>query len=128
MSWYKDGQLVKQDVSGGVILSNMTLVIQSVARGNGGEYTCTAANSEGQVQSSGLALNIDHRPVCATDNIQTQYEVGLNQLAKVRCEVDAGLNPNLTFHWVFNTTKEIIDIQQQQMRLVLEYFFYEYSN
>ena len=115
ITWYKDGEIVKQDVSQGIILSNLTLVIQHVTRDTRGNYTCVAANSEGSVNSDVLSLDIQYSPVCS-QNIQQKYEVELNVQSEVVCNVDAAPNSNLTFHWVFKTTKQMIDIQQAQMR------------
>ena len=56
------------------------------------------------------------KPVCVNDAIQQKYEVGLNVQSEVVCQVDAAPESNLTFHWVFNTSQEMIDIQQDQMR------------
>ena len=42
----------------GVILSNLTLVLQRVTRETHGEYTCRAANTEGSVSSNMLQLDI----------------------------------------------------------------------
>ena len=58
ITWYRDGDIIKQDVSQGVILSNLTLVIQHVTRDTRGQYTCVAGNSEGSVTSNVLSLDI----------------------------------------------------------------------
>ena len=52
------GEAVRQDVTGGVILSNLTLVLQRVSSTIRGDYTCVADNSEGSVTSNSLSLNI----------------------------------------------------------------------
>ena len=36
---------------------------------------------------------------------------------EILCEVESNPQSDLTFHWVFNTSKEMIDIQQDQMRV-----------
>ena len=55
------------------------------------------------------------KPVCALEAPQN-YEVGLNVQSEVVCQVEAAPDSQLTFHWVFNTSKEMIDIQHDQMR------------
>ena len=117
ITWYKDGDIVKQDVSQGVILSNLTLVIQHVTRSTRGKYTCTAANTEGSVTSNVLNLDIQYKPVCADEGSPRKLEVGLNVQSEVVCQVEAAPEANLSFHWVFNTSQEMIDIQQDQMRV-----------
>ena len=49
---------MRQDVSRGVILSNLTLVLQHVNPTTRGNYTCVAENTEGSVTSNSLALDI----------------------------------------------------------------------
>ena len=61
-----------------------------------------------------LNLFLD-KPVCALEAPQN-YEVGLNVQSEVVCQVEAAPDSQLTFHWVFNTSKEMIDIQHDQMR------------
>ena len=47
----------------------------------------------------------------------TKYQVGLNSQVEILCQVDSNPRTDLTFHWVFNTSQEMIDIQQDQMRM-----------
>ena len=49
---------MRQDVAGGVILSNLTLVLQHVSPSTRGNYTCLADNTEGSVTSNSLSLDI----------------------------------------------------------------------
>lgn len=42
----------------GILVSNMTLVLQKVARSNAGTYTCHATNSEGSAASPPLNLDV----------------------------------------------------------------------
>ena len=42
----------------GVILSNLTLVLQQVSSSVRGNYTCMADNTEGSVTSNSLSLDI----------------------------------------------------------------------
>lgn len=45
-----------QNVTGGVILSDQSLVLQNVVRSTAGEYTCIATNSEGKGSSNPVKL------------------------------------------------------------------------
>ena len=49
---------MRQDVARGVILSNLTLVLQHVSPSTRGNYTCLADNTEGSVTSNSLSLDI----------------------------------------------------------------------
>ena len=43
--------------------------------------------------------------------------MALNSQVEILCQVDSNPGSALTFHWVFNTSQEMIDIQQDQMRI-----------
>ena len=116
------------------------------SRTTAGLYSCRAANSEGSVTSNSLELAIEceyyytmscihyyyhyhyhyyhyhysDKPVCAQEAV-VRYEVGLNAQAAVVCRVEAAPEAGLQFHWVFNTSTETIDIQQDQMRYSYSY-------
>ena len=45
-------------MAGGIILSNLTLVLQRVTAHTRGNYSCVADNSEGSVTSNSLSLDI----------------------------------------------------------------------
>ena len=46
------------NLSEGIIISNMSLVLQRVARSQSGIYTCVAHNSEGDGVSNPITLNV----------------------------------------------------------------------
>ena len=52
------GEALEHDVSAGVILSNMTLVLQRLTREDRGEYVCAARNSRGEGRSNAVPLVI----------------------------------------------------------------------
>ena len=45
------------------------------------------------------------------------YYVALNKRVDIMCEVMAHNNKDLTYHWIFNTSHEIIDIQQSDIKV-----------
>ena len=47
---------MKQDLSGGIIFSNLSLVIQNISHTMSGNYTCRASNTEGSAVSNILPL------------------------------------------------------------------------
>jgi len=116
ITWEKDGVPIKQDLSGGVILSNLTLVLQHIAPSESGKYQCKAFNKEGSVASNILPLHIKYEPICA-EGQEASYSVPLNERAEIVCQVMSDPDNDLTFHWLFNTSQEIIDIQQSQTRM-----------
>ncbi|XP_017488433.1 PREDICTED: peroxidasin homolog, partial [Rhagoletis zephyria] len=58
MSWFHNGKELHSNVSAGIILSDQSLVLQSVSRASAGDYTCLAVNSEGKGASNPVSLRI----------------------------------------------------------------------
>ena len=52
------GKFVHENIPGGVLVGNHTLVLQNVGRGNAGLYTCVASNVEGDGESNAQYLNV----------------------------------------------------------------------
>lgn len=52
------GLLVSQNMSSGVIISTHSLVLQSVTRGQTGNYTCLAVNPRGETMSPMVELKV----------------------------------------------------------------------
>ncbi|KAL1114802.1 hypothetical protein AAG570_007626 [Ranatra chinensis] len=58
LAWFHNGEEIQQNVSGGVILSDHSLVLQGVTRATAGEFTCMAANTEGKGTSNSVTLKV----------------------------------------------------------------------
>ena len=52
------GTEVKEDVQGGVLLTESSLVIQTVSRQQAGSYSCGSSNSVAHVESAHLELQV----------------------------------------------------------------------
>ncbi|KAI9584269.1 hypothetical protein GQX74_006164 [Glossina fuscipes] len=52
------GKELHHNISAGVILSDQSLVLQSVSRASAGDYNCLAVNSEGKGSSNPVTLRI----------------------------------------------------------------------
>ncbi|KAG7162885.1 Synaptogenesis protein syg-1-like, partial [Homarus americanus] len=86
----------------------MSLVVQRVTRGHGGDYTCEASNIKDTSSSPPLHLDVKYAPVCARQE-RVQHSVAKLENAEISCRVHA--NPaNVTFRWTFNNTAEAIDV------------------
>ncbi|XP_069951905.1 nephrin-like isoform X2 [Cherax quadricarinatus] len=108
ISWRHDNWEISQNVSGGVILSNQTLVLQRLLRTQAGQYSCYAHNTEGVGTSNTLTLDVKYAPVCSPGQV-TSYAVERYEDAEVTCSVEA--NPvQKSFQWTFNNTADAIDV------------------
>ncbi|KAI8129944.1 hypothetical protein FF38_11844 [Lucilia cuprina] len=104
MSWFHNGKELHHNISAGIILSDQSLVLQSVSRASAGDYTCLAVNSEGKGTSNPVTLRIRYAPICSTDHDELLGALKHETLA-LKCEVDAS-PPADSFHWTFNSSGE----------------------
>ncbi|XP_050693474.1 nephrin-like [Eriocheir sinensis] len=108
VTWQHNGQPLQHNITAGVIVSNQSLVLQSVSRKHGGRYSCSASNIEGDGVSEAVTLDIKYAPVCKQGQMTT-YGVARNEDAEVTCRVAA--NPTASsFKWTFNNTADTIDV------------------
>lgn len=55
---FSQGVELHQNVTAGIILTDQSLVVQTVTRASAGDYTCLAANTEGKVTSNPVTLRV----------------------------------------------------------------------
>ena len=58
MYLYFQNKTLKHNVTLGIIISNQSLVLQTLERNDAGAYVCKATNAEGTSSSNELELNI----------------------------------------------------------------------
>lgn len=116
ITWRHNGRELSHNVQKGVILSHQSLVLQKVTRADTGVYTCTAHNSEGDGVSNSINLNIKFKPFCKPDQVKV-YGVAKREKIHVSCEVVANPSADLHFEWVFNSSSERLDLQQNLIRV-----------
>lgn len=109
VSWRHNGKTLFNNASAGTIVSNQSLVLQSVTRSRAGLYTCVGSNLEGDGESNPVYLDVKYAPVCKTGQ-QKVHGVARQEAAKILCELDANPQDNIHFTWKFNNTAEVIDI------------------
>ncbi|GLV36530.1 sidestep IV [Carabus blaptoides fortunei] len=108
LAWFHNGIEIHHNVSAGVILSDHSLVLQTVSRATAGDFTCLAANTEGKGTSNPVKLHVRYVPVCKDDR-EELYGALKQETVALRCEVDA--NPAfVTFHWTFNNSGDLTDV------------------
>ncbi|GAB0092793.1 uncharacterized protein DMENIID0001_078290 [Sergentomyia squamirostris] len=104
MSWYHNGNELHHNTSYGIILSDHSLVLQSVTRNSAGDYTCLAANVEGKGTSNPVTLRVRYAPICAVEHEELLGALKHETLT-LKCEVDAS-PPAERFQWTFNSSGE----------------------
>ncbi|XP_075221808.1 neural cell adhesion molecule 2-like [Lycorma delicatula] len=102
VTWLHDGREVENNSSAGVIVSNQTLVLQSVSRQGTGLYSCLASSSAGDTESKPFNLDVKYEPHCRLSQ-QRVYGVARLEEVTVSCGVDAN-PPALWFRWSFNNS------------------------
>ncbi|XP_035899846.1 nephrin-like [Anopheles stephensi] len=102
IEWFHNNKLLQS--SRGIIVSNQTLVLQSITKSTHGEYMCRASNSEGTVNSNQLYLDIKYPPVCKSE--AQIIRAAVKQTVNITCDIDANPMPNLLFRWQFNNSLE----------------------
>ncbi|KAK7862415.1 hypothetical protein R5R35_008895 [Gryllus longicercus] len=108
VSWRHNGKSLNSNTSAGAIVSNQSLVLQSVTRSRTGIYTCVGSNHEGDGESNPVFLDVKFLPVCKNGH-QRAYGVARGEPARVLCELEA--NPmDIHFTWKFNNTSDAVDL------------------
>ena len=49
-------------------------------------------------------------------NQKVSYKIPLRQTEEVKCEVEAGEDDQLQFHWVFRSLFETLDIMESEVK------------
>ncbi|KAL2714019.1 nephrin-like [Vespula squamosa] len=126
LTWFHEEEELHHDVTAGIVLSDHSLVLQSITRESAGRYTCMATNLEGHESSNIVNLEVMFSPICkhvlnfggwryqnATPppfNVPEDVHGALkHETISLVCEVEA--NPTtVTFHWTFNSSGDLNDI------------------
>ncbi|XP_029676746.1 hemicentin-2-like isoform X1 [Formica exsecta] len=113
VSWRHNGNPLYHNPTTGTIISNQSLVLQSVTRSRAGIYTCIGNNQEGDGESNPLNLDIKFAPVCQHGQTRV-FGVAKHESANIPCELEAN-PPEVSFTWKFNNTMEAVDIPQAKV-------------
>ncbi|KAL6447971.1 hypothetical protein ACFW04_000191 [Cataglyphis niger] len=113
VSWRHNGNPLYHNPTTGTIISNQSLVLQSVTRSRAGIYTCIGNNQEGDGESNPLNLDIKFAPVCQHGQMRV-FGVAKHESASIPCELEAN-PPEVSFTWKFNNTMEAVDIPQAKV-------------
>ncbi|XP_015109252.1 hemicentin-1 isoform X1 [Diachasma alloeum] len=127
LSWYHKGTKLHHNVTGGVVLSDHSLVLQGITRDAAGDYTCMANNEEGDSKSNIVVLEVMFAPICrhvineepsalskasippALNTIEQLHGALRHETIGLVCEVEA-IPTAVTFRWTFNNSGDLSDI------------------
>nr|XP_034177911.1 hemicentin-1-like isoform X5 [Osmia lignaria] len=126
LAWFHEEEELHYNVTAGIVLSDHSLVLQSITRESAGRYTCMAFNVEGRASSNVVNLEVMFAPVCkhvvnssawkyqnATPpplNVPEEIHGALkHETISLVCEVEASPT-TVTFHWTFNSSGDLTDI------------------
>ncbi|XP_053984957.1 synaptogenesis protein syg-2-like isoform X2 [Hylaeus volcanicus] len=109
LSWFKNGKELKNNATAGILLSDLSLILQGITRYSAGNYTCLAANSEGKSASNPVELQIMYIPVCKEGRSEVVVGALKQETVSLVCSVESHPAP-LTFHWTFNNSGELMEV------------------
>ncbi|VVC29732.1 Fibronectin type III,Immunoglobulin subtype,Immunoglobulin-like domain,Immunoglobulin-like [Cinara cedri] len=102
LDWDHNGTNVGRHESRRTIVSNQTLVLQSITRKGSGSYRCIASNGRGKSISNAYHIDVKYEPSCIT-NQQHVYGAHKGETAWVKCKVNSNPTPT-SFRWAFNNS------------------------
>ncbi|XP_076283532.1 hemicentin-1 isoform X1 [Lasioglossum baleicum] len=126
LTWFHEELELQTNVPAGIVLSDHSLVLQSITRESAGRYTCMAVNVEGRTKSNVVKLQVMFAPICkhvlnssgwrnqnATPpplNVPEEiHGASKHETISLVCEVEA--NPtSISFQWTFNSSGDLTDI------------------
>ncbi|XP_053645077.1 uncharacterized protein [Cherax quadricarinatus] len=103
ITWFHQGRVMVQNVSGGVVMSGDSLVLQGVSRHQAGHYRCGAANPLARVVSAPALLRIKYKPECLTS--LTTYFI-YDKPINITCTVTSH-PPVSCIHWQWKNNDEV---------------------
>ncbi|XP_042897575.1 neural cell adhesion molecule 2 isoform X2 [Parasteatoda tepidariorum] len=110
VSWRFEDNLLFSNLTGGIIVSNQSLVLQRVKKEHRGRYQCVATNSEGEGRSEEVPLDVQFVPVCKNPAVQI-FGVAKQETLNITCELD-GDPKEIEFHWALNNTVESMEVKK----------------
>ncbi|XP_070490532.1 uncharacterized protein side-V [Chironomus tepperi] len=125
IEWYHNNKPLQP--TRGVIITNQSLVLQSISKQTHGQYMCRATNAQGSVSSNDLYLDIKYPPMC-------QYEgkvirAALKQTLNITCDIDSNPMKNLKYKWSFNSTIDnLIELPSYSNDPDLQYNLQQYEH
>ncbi|KAK9884228.1 hypothetical protein WA026_005177 [Henosepilachna vigintioctopunctata] len=112
LTWLHDGIVLPHNMSGRIIHSNQSLVLQKVTRQSAGRYICSVVNSEGETLSNELFFRVQYIPICRNEKV---IVVGASkgESVDITCEIEAD-PPAKSYKWKFNNSGETLDVAAER--------------
>ncbi|XP_055952761.1 hemicentin-1-like [Argiope bruennichi] len=102
VGWRFNEEPMYTNINAGIKIQNRSLHIHKISRKSTGNYSCVAANSEGEGMSESVAIDVHYIPSCAFHQ-QLSYGIPLRESVNIKCSVEAN-PPDVAFYWYLNNT------------------------
>ncbi|KAJ8924236.1 hypothetical protein NQ315_007027 [Exocentrus adspersus] len=112
LTWLHNGFVLNHNMSGRIIHSNQSLVLQKVTRQSAGRYRCSVVNSEGETVSDELDFRVQYAPTCKYDKIVV-VGASRGESVDIVCEVESD-PPAMSYRWKFNNSGETLDVAAER--------------
>lgn len=116
--WLFEGRPLVNNPLAGILVTNLSLVMQSIRREHRGHYQCIASNLEGVSASNKVFLNVLFAPVCRPGQTII-YGVARTEQVLIPCEVEAEPVTPINFRWFFNNSLESYELQKSDFTVEL---------
>ncbi|XP_071543617.1 uncharacterized protein [Panulirus ornatus] len=100
VDWHHNEEELVHNMSAGVVMNGLNLVLRNLQRRHSGSYTCTAANVEGRTTSNAVFLTVRHSPMCAGGRRERTQGAARGSTAAVKCTVEAEPAHDITWTWI----------------------------
>jgi hypothetical protein len=112
LTWLHNGFVLNHNMSGRIIHSNQSLVLQKVTRQSAGRYVCSVVNSEGERSSNELNFRVQYAPTCKYEKIMV-VGASRGESVDIVCEIEAD-PPAKSYRWKFNNSGETLDVAAER--------------
>ncbi|XP_049961907.1 hemicentin-2 [Schistocerca serialis cubense] len=111
VSWFHEDRLLRNDSSFSVVTSLRTLLLLGVTRASNGDYSCAAANSEGETRSAPLRLRVQYAPRCRPGHEEARVGAVRHEAVSALCEVDADPGGEaVRFSWTLQRGRDVLPL------------------
>ncbi|KAJ9579671.1 hypothetical protein L9F63_004673, partial [Diploptera punctata] len=103
-------QLLEYKDSLGILPSGSKLVLRGVVKESTGEYSCAAANTEGETRSRTIRIRVQYAPRCRDGVISKRLGALRRETLEIKCEVSADPSDDVKFRWTYNKSRDVYPV------------------